>query len=118
VFEIARAGRPLFVERGRFGGGDRVQVGRWGLGGATVLALLAAAPAPPAVVVDTIRARAASAPAGDLAAATVLGDGEALVCRYLTTAAERARAFVIDAWRLMRPRLLGRSAVAPRIWAT
>jgi len=72
-------------------------------------------------VVEEIRARAEEASAtnsGDAAAVTVLGDGETLVCRFLGPSAERARAFLHDTWTRVRPALLGRGAVAPRIWAT
>jgi urease accessory protein len=31
---------------------------------------------------------------------------------------EQARAALVEAWRVVRPVLLGRSAVPPRIWAT
>ena len=46
------------------------------------------------------------------------GDGAVLVARYLGRSAERARAFLQDTWRLVRPALLGREAVPPRVWAT
>ncbi|EVT88828.1 hypothetical protein Z046_27485 [Pseudomonas aeruginosa VRFPA09] len=32
--------------------------------------------------------------------------------------ATRARAWLIELWRLLRPALLGREAVPPRIWST
>ena len=117
VVEIWRAGRPLFIERGRFDGGGPGLDARWGLGGATVLGLLVAVPVPPAPVIDELRDHAAALPAGEAAAVTVLG-GETLVCRHLGARSERARAFVHDVWRRLRPALLGRAAVAPRIWAT
>jgi urease accessory protein len=118
AFEVYRDGRPLLIERGRFDGEGDVGGARWGLGGASVVGLLAAVPAPAAEAVDAVRARAAAAPAGDLAAATVIGDGDALVARYLGSDAERARAFLHDAWSAIRPALLGRPAVPPRVWAT
>jgi urease accessory protein len=122
-FNLSRDGRPLFVERGRFDGGGAVQAARWGLGGATVMSLVVASPAPPAAIVDELRAVAD----GDgLAAITVLSDGadasqgahSALVCRYVGRSAERARTFLQAVWHLIRPAVLGRAAVAPRIWAT
>ena len=92
---------------------------RWGLGGASVLAFMVAAPAPAAEPTPTPCARwPRRRPDGDLAAATIVGDGDALVVRYLGQSAERARAFLHDAWRLLRPALLGRAAVPPRVWAT
>jgi urease accessory protein len=118
VIELRRDGRPLFVERGRFDGRGPAQVARWGLGGATVIALVAAAPAPPPPIVDELRGHAAALDGGEAAAVTVLGSGETMVCRYLGGSAERARRFVHDVWRRLRPALLGRDAVAPRIWAT
>lgn len=118
LFELHRDGRPLLVERGCYDAADGVMSARWGLGGADVLAFLVAAPAPDAAVVDAVRARAAAAEGGDLGAVTVVGDGDALVARHLGHDAERARAFLHDAWRLVRPTLLGRPAVPPRVWAT
>jgi urease accessory protein len=118
VIEIRRGGRPLFIERGRFDGQGRALGARWGLGGATVIALLAAAPAPAPAIVDEIRGCAGELDGGEAAAITVLGAGETVVCRYLGGSAERARRFVHDVWRRLRPALLGREAVAPRIWAT
>jgi urease accessory protein len=41
-----------------------------------------------------------------------------MVCRYLGTSAEQARAYLGRAWALLRPALIGRPAAAPRIWAT
>jgi urease accessory protein len=88
-----------------------------------VLGFLVAAPAPDAAAVEGVRALAAAASSavtsgGDLGAVTVVGDGDALVARFLGGDAERARTFLHDAWRLVRPTLLGRAAVPPRVWAT
>ena len=118
VLEIHRDGVPLLIERARFVGGGPGQTSRWGLGGATVLALLTAAPAPAPAIVDELRTLASAAPAEDRGAVTVLGDGDLLVCRYLGASAERARTFQQAVWRCLRPGLLGRAAVPPRIWAT
>ena len=41
-----------------------------------------------------------------------------LVARCLASEALLARQWLIDLWRLLRPALLGREAVAPRIWST
>ena len=119
AFELWRDGAPLFVERGRFDGGAPVHQAAWGLRGATVATLVVAAPAPDAAVVGELRALAEGVPGGDRAAVTVVGaDDAVLVVRHLGGAAERARAFLHAAWRLARPALFGRPAVAPRIWAT
>jgi len=117
-FEVWRGAEPLFIERGRFDGGAPVHAAAFGLAGAPVMTLLVAAPAPDAETVATLRALASALPSSDLAAATVLGDGELLVVRYRGGSAERARSFIQAGWQLLRPALLGRPAVAPRIWAT
>jgi urease accessory protein len=118
TFDLRRDGAPILVERGRFEGGAPVQRALWGLGGATILTLIVAAPAPEEAIVDGLRALAAKTPDGDRAAVTVLGEGTALVVRHLGGGAERARAFAQAIWQSVRPALLGRAATAPRIWAT
>ncbi|HCI2292678.1 urease accessory protein, partial [Pseudomonas aeruginosa] len=40
------------------------------------------------------------------------------VARCLADEALHARAWLIELWRLLRPALLGREAVPPRIWST
>jgi urease accessory protein len=118
AFELRRAGAPILIERGRFDGGAPVERASWGLASATVLTLIVAAPAPDETAVEALRALAASCPEGERGGVTVLGDREALVVRHLGARAEEARALVQAVWRLVRPGLLGRAAVAPRIWAT
>jgi len=121
TFELRREGAPIFVERGRFDGGASSERAPWGLAGATVLTLMVAAPAPDDAAVQELRARAASCGRDkndQRAAVTVLGDQEALVVRHLGARAEEARAFVQAIWSRVRPGVLGRAAVAPRIWAT
>jgi urease accessory protein len=41
-----------------------------------------------------------------------------LVARCLASEALLARAWLIALWRLLRPAVLGREAVSPRIWST
>lgn len=118
ALELRRDGEPLFVERGRFDAGAAVQRAPWGLADATVLTLIVAAPAPGSSAVEAVRALGAGLGGNERAGATVLGEGDALVIRHLSGRAERARAFVQAVWRLLRPALFGRDAVAPRIWAT
>ena len=116
---ISRAGRPVLLERGRFNPGTPVPAAAWGLAGACVHGLLVASPGTDdAAVVAALRARAATLPEGDRAGVTTLAGGDVLACRYLGGSAERARRFFHDAWAILRPRIMGRAATAPRIWAT
>ncbi|HVU52399.1 MAG TPA: urease accessory protein UreD [Polyangia bacterium] len=118
--EVWRDGRPVLLERGRFDGDGPVHGARWGLAGAPVLGTFVASPAPAAAgeLLAALRARAEALPEGELASATLLGDGDALVCRYVGASAERARTFLRAAWADARPTLLGRAACPPRVWAT
>lgn len=43
---------------------------------------------------------------------------EFLIVRYLGSCSEQARKLFAECWNQIRPRLLGRKACAPRIWAT
>lgn len=117
AFELRRDGVPLLVERGRFDGGAAVHdaSSSWGMGGATVLTLIAAAPAPDAAAIESI---CAAVSGGDRAGMSVVADGGALVVRHLTRVAERARGFVQAVWAAARLSLLDRAPVAPRIWFT
>ena len=45
-------------------------------------------------------------------------NGEFLTVRYLGHCTEQARHYFTEAWSLIRPVLLNKDAVAPRIWAT
>jgi urease accessory protein len=122
--EIRRDDRPIVIERGRFDAGEPVHAAAWGLGGARVHGLMVVSPAPAG---DEVLARARTAAravedrdgaGADRAGVTVLGDRDALVCRYVGARAEAARTFFHGVWALVRPLAMGRPAVAPRIWAT
>lgn len=132
TFEIWRGDRPLFVERGRFDGDRPVQHAAWGLGGAVVHGLLVAfgagagagASGTPAIsqTVSALRRVADALGSATRAAVTTVtdidGEVEGIVCRYLGPRAEEARSFFRQAWAVLRPALLARPAVSPRIWST
>jgi urease accessory protein len=122
-FDVWRGDRPLVIERGRFDAADPVHAATWGLRGARVHGLMVVAPAPrDADVLAQLHAVAVAesdgADAVPRAGATVLSDGDALVCRYVGDRAERARAYFKNVWTIVRPSVFGRPAVAPRVWAT
>lgn len=105
--ELWEAGAPLLIDRLRIAGESR-----WGLGGHESIGTLLAYPATRAMV-DAVR----HLQAPDVELGITLVDG-VLVCRALAAQAEPIKRAFIDVWRTLRPLLLDRPAVPPRIWAT
>jgi urease accessory protein len=113
---IRRDGQLLWHERQRITGDDGLLDSPIGLNGQPVFAtllisgeidheLLQRCRELPAAVQGQVR--------GDLSQLPGL-----LVARCLATEALHARAWLIELWRLLRPVLLGRTALPPRIWST
>lgn len=71
-----------------------------------------------AALLSRLRVVAAEVNLPGRAGVTTVSDGQVWVCRYVGPSAERARLLFQRLWTLARPVLLGRAAVAPRIWAT
>ncbi|MGA8705812.1 MAG: urease accessory protein UreD [Steroidobacteraceae bacterium] len=119
-FELWRRQQPLLLDR--LNVRHQVLAARWGLGGH---AAFGTALAYPATECELQCARAALAEAdgsaggdcADLLLACTLVDG-VLVCRATARRTDRLRAAFVRWWQAVRPGLLGREAVAPRIWST
>ncbi|WP_349615881.1 urease accessory protein UreD [Azotobacter salinestris] len=112
ALDIRRDGRLLWHERQRLDGGDGLLDSPIGLDGAPVFATLLVS----GEIDAELLARCRELPArvrGDLTQLPNL-----LVGRCLADQALHARAWLIDLWRLLRPALLGRDALPPRIWST
>ena len=115
AFEIWQGDRPLWIERADFDANQPVRYARWGLGGQRVFGTFvctgqnAAAVAAARAAVDTDDSR-------ELFAVSQMR--AAIVCRYLGSSTERARAVFAQAWAALRPAVLGRPASPPRIWLT
>jgi urease accessory protein len=103
---------PIFVDRLRLEGESGARGARWGLAGQEAVGTLLATPATRQDV-ESIRELVADLPY----AAVSLVDG-VLVLRALAPQAEAVRNLFICAWQRLRPRIIGRAAVLPRIWAT
>ena len=116
-FEVHVGATPLYVDRAILEGGSRVLSASHGLAGhcasGTMLVVGAGRP-----LVDVARAALAASPSGAYASATQLGQGDVLACRYLGPSASRAREAFASVWAAVRPSVLGRVAVPPRIWST
>ena len=113
--QIRRGGRLLWWEQGVLAAGGALMASPLGLGGHTVCATLIAvgASAAPAVVAAL---REIKVPAGAQFGATQMKS--LVVVRLLCGDSEAARRIMLAAWQLLRPAMLGRDAVVPRIWNT
>jgi urease accessory protein len=112
--EIRSCDRLVWLERGRISGGDPLLQSASGFGGATAAGtlLLAGAAVDDALLVACREAKAAQG----LWGITRLPD--VLVARWLGAETATGRAWLTALWSLLRPAVLGRDAVIPRIWNT
>jgi urease accessory protein len=112
--DIRREGQLLWHERQRIVGNDGLLDSPIGLGGKPVFATLIMTGEIDALLMETCRTLAEHSPVrGDVTQLPGL-----VVARCLADEALHARAWLIALWKLLRPALLGREAVAPRIWST
>lgn len=114
---IARNGQPLWLERGRFDGDDPMLASVAGWAGASVNGTLLATLDANDDVAALLDACRAIAPA-DHAEHALTALPKLLVARYLGHNSEAARLWFAALWHVLRPALLGRPAVTPRIWNT
>jgi len=105
-------GFPVFIDRLRLTGSSPARGARWGLAGQDAVGTLLATPAKRDHL-DAIRELVADLPL----AAVSLVDG-ILVLRALAPQAEALRNLFVEAWTRLRPGVIGRVAVPPRIWST
>lgn len=104
--EILRDARLLWYERGEIDGGGALLRSPAGLGGHAVFGTLVATGVSQEVV---SRCR-------QFAAVTLLPG--LMVARYLGDSTEEALAAFTQIWQTVRPSVMGREAVLPRIWST
>ena len=110
--QVRRGGKLVWYEQGALRGGDAGFDGPLGLNGSTVCAtLLAVGRQASAACVQALREEA-SPQFGVTQMKSVL------VARYIGDSSQEARRLMHRAWQLLRPVLLERNAVTPRIWNT
>lgn len=85
---------------------------RWGTAGNACVGTLLAFPSVPR---DLYAARAVEQ--DDVMLSCTLVDGS-MVCRAVAPRADRLRRTFVAVWSAIRPLMIGREAIAPRIWAT
>jgi urease accessory protein len=108
-WRLFKAGRPFHTERVLLDA-EAVQA-NWGLQGYSSCGTLFAAPASRGTL-DIVRALIGEAPGRG---ATLID--EVLVCRAVDARADRLRGFFQAVWAALRPEVLQRAEVPPRIWA-
>jgi urease accessory protein len=109
--EIWCAGQLLWYEQAQLIAGSDALAGPFGLDGETVCATLTAVgPALPALLLAQIRALDPALGASQLKSV--------FMARLLCSDSEHARRVMTRVWQLLRPHLIGRPALLPRIWAT
>lgn len=111
---VTCAGEPLWRERARIEGGTRLLESAAGLGGHTVTGTLVAVSTSIAAA-DVAPCRAIAPRAGRGAVTRLPG---LLVARYLGDHSEAGHDYFARIWHVLRPRLIGRTAITPRIWRT
>jgi urease accessory protein len=110
--QLRRGGKLVWFEQGALCGGGAGMTGPLGLNGRTVCAtLLAVGRQASAACVQALREEA-SPQFGVTQMKSVL------VARYIGDSSQEARRLMHRAWQLLRPALLDREAVTPRIWNT
>ena len=117
-FELWRGGSALAIESFDLTGGQELLDAAYALRGAPVTATLYAVPSGGAVddgLVERVREAIGECVSG---LASVSSLSELLVVRALGPHVEGVRAKLIRAWQVLRPGIVGRDAVTPRIWAT
>jgi urease accessory protein len=111
-FLLYRDGAPVLLDRLRLAGDSPAMAAPWGLDGAQAMGTLLMYPAHD---LDLAPLRALGG--RDTRHAMSVVD-DVLVCRALAPQAEALRHLFSALWQSLRASLLGRAAVAPRIWAT
>ncbi len=112
--EIVRGDALVWSERVDLAGGGRLLDSPVGLDGAPVFGTFVAVS--PRLCDDAVpRLRAVVPAAGEGAVTRLPG---ALVARWRGPASDAGQRYFAALWSLLRPSLLGRAAVAPRIWST
>ena len=111
--ELYLDGKPVYVESNHFDGGSELLTQPWGLAARTVAGTFIAAGDVSAVDMGHLRGLL---PEDELISVSCMD--QVLAMRYLGNSAEECRRYFGAAWRYLKPLLMSRPFVEPRIWAT
>lgn len=113
-FRLMRDGTPLWLERQPLDPAHPRFLGRWGQGGSSVQATLwAVGLIDETEAIEALREALSASPCW----AVTIRHGVMLL-RYLGQERNEAWQLCEAAWKVLRPRLIGREACVPRIWRT
>lgn len=116
-FEVWQGARPLLLDQLRLDGAAPMMQARWGLAARPVIGTFVACFVSEADVEWLRETEAARASIAGEEIGLTRVDG-VLVVRCLGTQADAVMRRFVALWELLRPRLMQRPAVLPRIWAT
>lgn len=115
---IRRGGKLIWFEQGAIAGSSSAMQSPLALAGHTVCAtLVAVGKALPPSSMQALRENAADL-ANGCGQTGLTQMKQVCAVRYLGDSSEVARQVMIGAWQVLRPVVLGREAVVPRIWQT
>ncbi|MGZ5801488.1 MAG: urease accessory protein UreD, partial [Burkholderiaceae bacterium] len=115
---IRREGKLIWFEQGAIMGGSTSMTSPLALAGNTVCAtLIAVGKTLPPSLINTIREEA-GAITKQVGAFGITQMKPVVVARYLGHSSEIARQLITQVWQQLRPELLGREGIVPRIWNT
>jgi len=112
ALELWRTGKPLLLDHLHIEGGTAMQNANWGLSGMSALGTLMAFPAN---ADDVTAVRECGIDVERLSCTLI---DSVLLCRCLCTDGAALKQQLLKVWQRLRPRVLKREAVLPRIWAT
>jgi len=116
---IRRDGKLIWWEQGALQGAGALQGSVLGFDGRSVCATLIAVGAPAgAPLTATALAALREIVVGGEARFGVTQTKDVLVARYLGDDSEAARRAMLEVWQRLRPHLIGRPGLVPRIWNT
>ena len=118
TIEVWRNNKPLVIERSLLQGGDELLSAIWGMQNFVVMGTMIVTDANKDVL-NIVREKIESLQLDDnkiRISSTLIND--VLICRALANQAEIARESFISIWKSLRPDIMQRQAVAPRIWYT
>ena len=114
ILEILQAGEVLLNDRLLIEGASKMLTEPWGFSSYPVIGYLVATPTSVSTR-DKVREMVGFGESVRLTA-TLIND--LLVCRVLASQAEQARRKLLEVWQTIRPTIVAKEAIQPRIWHT